>query len=208
MAGRRRPATVSHGNEETRLRISREAARIMAEEGVHDFHAAKRKAAERLNLPEAGQLPSNQEIELALTEHLQLFHAKELPLILQHLRHVAIEVMRLLERFEPRLVGALLSGNVTRFTEIQLHLSADSPELVAFFLQEHGVPYEETSKRLRFGGERSEIVPVYGFLAGDVPVEVSVFSPTAAREAPLSPVNGRPMKRTGLKEVEASLGVI
>ena len=206
MSGRRRPATFPHGTEETRQRISREAARIMAEEGVRDFHAAKRKATERLNLLEARHLPSNQEIEQALAEHLQLFHAKDLPQTLQHLRRRAIEVMRLLERFEPRLVGSLLSGNVTRYSEIQLHLSADSPELVAFFLQEHGIPYEETSKRLRFGGERSEIVPVYGFLAEDIPVEVSVFSPTAAREAPLSPVDGRPMKRAGLKEVEASLG--
>jgi hypothetical protein len=175
----------------------------MAEEGVLDFHTAKRKAAERLNLPEARQLPSNLEIEQALAEHLQLFHAKDLPQTLQHLRCLAVDAMRFLARFEPRLVGSLLSGNVTRFSEIQLHVTADTPEIVAFFLQENGIPYEETSKRLRFGGERSEMVPVYGFLAEDIPVEVSVFSPTAAREAPLSPVDGRPMKRAGLKEVEA-----
>jgi len=60
---------------------------------------------------------------------------------------------------------------------------------------------------LRVGGDRIETVPAYSFLAEDIPVEVSVFSPTAAREAPLSPVDGRPMKRAGLKEVEASLSV-
>ena len=220
MAGHRRPASHTHGAEETRQRISREAARIMAEEGVLDFHAAKRKAAERLNMPEARQLPSNQEIEQALAEHLQLFHAKNLPQTLQHLRGLAVKAMQLLERFEPRLVGALLSGNVTRFSEIQLHVTADNPELVAFFLQEHGIPYEETCKRLRFGGDRSEMVPVYGFLAEDAPqgrgsvaggttpgattaIEVSVFTPKVAREAPLSPVDSRPMKRATLKEVEA-----
>ncbi len=174
----------------------------MAEEGVRDFHAAKRKAAERLNLPEARHLPSNQEIEQALVEHLQLFHAKNLPQTLQHLRRLAVKAMQLLERFEPRLVGALLTGNVTRFSEIQLHVTADSPELVAFFLQEQRIPYEESSKRLRFGGERSEMVPVYGFLAEDTAIEVSVFTPKAAREAPLSPVDSRPMKRATLKEVQ------
>jgi hypothetical protein len=224
----------------------------MAEEGVLDFHTAKRKAAERLNLPEARQLPSNLEIEQALAEHLQLFHAKDLPQTLQHLRCLAVDAMRFLARFEPRLVGSLLSGNVTRFSEIQLHVTADTPEIVAFFLQEHGIPYEQTSKRLRFGGDRSEMVPVYGFLAedtdpqgsGSVPhrdvsmpraqdaqerlaggttpgteeveprreqrprmpgataIEVSVFTPKAAREAPLSPVDSRPMKRASLKEVE------
>jgi hypothetical protein len=203
MNGRRRPASPPHGNEETRQRISREAARLMAEEGVLDFHAAKRKAAERLNLPETRQLPSNQEIEQALTEHLQLFHAKDLPQTLQHLRRLAVDAMRFLERFEPRLVGSLLSGNVTRFSEIQLLVTADNPEIVAFFLQEHGIPYEETSKRLRFGGDRSEMVPVYGFLAEDTAIEVSVLTPKVAREAPLSPVDSRPMKRAALKEVEA-----
>jgi len=205
MPGRRRPASHTHGADATRQHISREAARIMAEEGVRDFRIAKRKAAERLNLPETRHLPSNQEVEQALAEHLQLFHAKDLPQTLQHLRRLAVEAMRLLERFEPRLVGSLLSGNVTRFSEIQLHVAADTPELVAFFLQEHGIPYEETSKRLRFGGDRSEMVPVYGFQAGDTTIEVSVFNPKAAREAPLSPVDGLSMKRAPLKEVEALL---
>ncbi len=199
----RRPAPHPHGAEEIRQRIGREAARLMAEEGINDFHAAKRKATERLNLPEGQHLPSNPEIEQALAEHLQLFHARDLPRTLHRLRRLAVQAMRLLERFEPRLVGPLLTGHVTRFSKVHLHVTANTPELVAFFLHEHGIPYEETSKRLRFGGDRSEMVPIYGFLAEDIQVEVSVFSPTTAREAPLSPVDGRPMKRLGLKEVEA-----
>jgi len=204
-ASDRRPA--AHGSEKIRLRIAQEAARIMAEEGVLDFHAAKRKAAVRLNLPEAQHLPSNPEIEQALAVHLQLFHTRQLPQTLRHLRGLAVKTMQLLERFDPRLVGSLLSGNVTRFSEIQLHLTAEPAELVAFFLQEQRIPYEESNKRLRFGGDRTETVPAYSFLVEDIPVEVSVFSPTAVREAPLSPVDGRPMKRAGLKEVEASLSV-
>jgi len=139
--------------------------------------------------------------------HLQLFHTRQLPQTLRHLRGLAVKTMQLLERFDPRLVGSLLSGHVTRFSEIQLHLTAEPAELVAFFLQEQRIPYEESNKRLRFGGDRTETVPAYSFLVEDIPVEVSVFSPTAVREAPLSPVDGRPMKRAGLKEVEASLSV-
>jgi len=187
----------------TRLRISREAARLMAEEGVLDFHAAKRKAVERLNLPEGQHLPSNPEVEQALSEHLQLFHARDLPQTRQRLRRLAAQAMRLLERFEPRLVGSLLSGNVTRFSEIELHVTADTPELVAFFLRDQGIPYEETNKRLRFGGDRSEILPVYRFLAEDAHIELTVFTTIAAREAPSNPADGRPMKRVSLKDVEA-----
>ena len=175
----------------------------MAEEGVLDFHAAKRKAVDRLNLPEGQHLPSNPEIERALSEHLHLFHARDLPQILHRLRRLAVQAMRLLERFEPRLVGSLLSGNVTQFSEIELHVTADTPELVAFFLAEQGIPYEEDNKRLRYGGDRSETLPVYRFLAENTAIEVTVFTPTAAREAPLSPAYSRPMKRAALKDVEA-----
>lgn len=203
MAGaRRRGPSTLHATAETRQRISREAARLIAEEGINDYQTAKRKAGERLNLPEAQHLPSNLEIEQALAEHLQLFHAKDLPGRLHRLRLLAAEVMRLLERFEPRLVGSLLTGHVTRFSKIELHITANTPELVAFFLQDHGIPFEQNSKRLRFGGERNDIVPVYGFLAKDTAIEVSIFTPVGAREAPLSPIDGRPMKRVPLKEVE------
>ncbi len=199
----RRHSPHIHGAEETRLRISREAARLMAEEGVLDFHAAKRKALARLNLPDGRHLPSNPEIEQALAEHLQLFHARELPQTRQKLRRLALAAMQLLERFEPRLVGSLVSGNVTRFSDIQLHLIADTPELVAFLLAECGIPYEETSTRLRFGADRSETLPAYRFLAEDTTVEVTVFTPTSARETPLSPADGQPMKRMNLKGLQA-----
>lgn len=202
---RRRTSPHTHGSEEIRQRISREAARLMAEEGVNDFHVAKRKAAHRLNLTEGQHLPSNQEIEQALAEHLQLFHARDLPETLHRLRRLAVQAMRLLERFDPRLVGSLLTGHVTRFSDIQLHVTADSPELVAFFLQENGIAYEETSKHLRFGGDRSENFPTYRFLAGDTVIEISVFTPAAMRETPLNSINARTMKRASTKEVERLL---
>jgi len=196
----------ARGAEQIRRHICTEAARIMAEEGVTDFHAAKRKAANRLNQPEAHHLPSNQEVEAALAAHLRLFHADRLPGALIELRRVAVEAMRFLASFEPRLVGAVLSGNVTPFSEIQLHVSAYTPEDIAFLLQEHGIPFEESSRRIRFGGERHETHPAYRFLADTIAVELTVFTPERARETPLSPVDGKPMRRANLREVESLLG--
>src|SRR5713226_9483676 len=116
-SGRRRaarPGKSDRAEAQTRVQISVEAARIMAEEGVHNFHSAKRKAAARLNLAETRDLPSNQEIASALRQHLQLFHA-DLPQTLQRLRRLALEAMRFLAQFEPRLVGPVLTGTVTAF---------------------------------------------------------------------------------------------
>lgn len=214
--GRRRQAPLkrSHsahaggrGIEQVRQLISAEAARIIAEEGVQDFHAAKRKAAVRLNQSEMRHLPSNQEIEVALAQHLRLFHAQDLPRTLHALRTLALEAMRMLHTFEPRLVGAVLSGNVTPHSEIQLHLAADTPEEVAFLLQGLHVPYETASRRLRYGGERHENLPAYRFLADGSVVELVIFTRHGAREIPLSPVDGKPMRHVNTKELETLLSV-
>lgn len=195
------------GVEQLRLRLCTEAARIMAEEGVQDFHTAKRKAANRLNQPDMKHLPSNQEIENALTQHLQLFHARDLPQTLHKLRTLALDAMGLLHTFEPRLVGAVLSGNVTPYSEVHLHVAADTPEDIGFLLQDNHIPYDVASRHVRYGGERHENLPAYRFLADGTTIELAVFTRTGAREAPLSPVDGKPMRRINQKELTQLLGL-
>ncbi len=210
----RRPSKRSHsehaggrGVEQLRLRLCTEAARIMAEEGVQDFQTAKRKAANRLNQPDMKHLPSNQEIEDALTQHLQLFHAQDLSHTLRKLRTLALNAMGLLETFEPRLVGAVLSGNVTAYSEVHLHVAADTPEDVGFLLQAHHIPYAVASRHVRYGGGRHENLPAYRFLADGTTIELAVFTRHGAREAPLSPVDGKPMRRVSRKELGQLLGL-
>ncbi|MBI3571481.1 MAG: hypothetical protein HY082_10335 [Gammaproteobacteria bacterium] len=185
-----------------RRHIATDAARIMAEEGVRDFHAAKRKAAARLGLPETKHLPGNDEVDAALQEYLRLFHAGRLNQSVRRLRELAAEAMHFLSKFDPRLVGPVLSGIVTSATEIEIHLTAESPEEIGFWLQEHSIPYEQTDRRLRFGGDRQETFPAYRFTADNVPIELCIFDRRESREPPLSPVDGKPMKRANLREVE------
>lgn len=190
------------GADELRQHIAMDAARIMAEEGVRDFQTAKRKAAARLGLPETKHLPGNDEVDAALQEYLRLFHGGRLVQSVRRLRKLAAEAMRFLSKFDPRLVGPVLSGTVTSATEIEIHLTADSPEEIGFWLQEHSIPYEQADRRLRFGGDRQETFPAYRFTADNVPIELCIFDRREAREAPLSPVDGKPMKRANLREVE------
>jgi hypothetical protein len=195
----------AYAAEQRRARIAAVAAQLMAEEGITDYATAKRKALSRLHLPDAKHLPSNREIEAALREHLALFHGPRLAEQRRALRRLALEAMRFLARFEPRLTGPVLSGTVTEGAAIQLHLSAETPEEVGFWLEEHRIPYTQSDRRLRFGGDRSELLPAFRFTADGQSIELVVFNPRQAREAPLSPVDGRPMHRAGLREVEALL---
>ncbi|MEA5445749.1 hypothetical protein VCB98_07950 [Gammaproteobacteria bacterium AB-CW1] len=195
-------------SEEIRQRMAQEAARILAEEGVRDYLLAKRKASERLGL-ERSQLrrimPTNVEIESALNEHLRLFHGETQPDRLRELRETAIEAMKLLQDFSPRLVGGVLDGNATLHADVSLHAFADMPESVYMFLMDSGIPVETEERRLRQSNGKHENYPVYSFMAGDVSLEITVFGLHEKGHAPRSPIDGRPMKRGNLAAVEALL---
>ena len=122
-----------------RVRIAQEAARLMSEHGIRDFHHAKLKAAERLGILDTQALPRNLEIEQALREHQRLFLADSQPQLLRQRREAAIEAMRFLSAFEPRLVGAVLEGSADAHSAVCLHVYSDDPEAVMLYLRDHGV---------------------------------------------------------------------
>lgn len=193
--------------DETRLRIllTQECARLIAEEGIRDFLLAKRKAAARLNVSNKALLPSNIEIEQALLEYQRLFKSQEQPRQLQALRQAALQAMHFFERFNPRLVGSVLSGTAGPYADVALHLFADTPEEVVLFMLEHAIPFEDSERRLRLANGEYAYFPTFAFKAGDINVDLTVFDHKAQREAPRSPVDGRPMRRAGPAEVKALL---
>jgi hypothetical protein len=191
----------SRRGEQKRIRIATEAARIMVEEGVGDFQLAKRKAIARLGIAEERDLPANSEIEAAVAARLQLFHRDTVAHDARRLRRIAVDAMNFLAPFDPRLVGPVLTGTVTPTSDVQLHLCADTPEEIALFLREHGIPFQLGGRRVRYGGERYKDVSTYSFVADGVTVELSVFDPRSVREPPLSPVDGRPIQRGNTRDV-------
>lgn len=191
---------VSH---HTRLMIAEEAARIIAGEGIRDYQHAKRKAGDRLGFSDSKWLPSNQEIEAALTERLNLFHGDETRQRVRQLLHGAIEAMRWLAAFQPRLTGALLKGYSTESGVIELHLFARTEEEVSIFLIDHDVDHELYDKRLRFGGNRYKKFMGVRIDNGATQIDAVVFPIEGLREAPLSPVDSQPMARANLAQVRA-----
>src|ERR1700748_3248276 len=124
--------------EHLRRALAQEAARLMAERGINDFLTAKRKAAERFGVTDGGLMPRNVEVEDALAEYQRLFGGSAYSESLEARRRAALEAMRRLESFAPRLVGPVLSGTATRHSEVQLHLFSERPESVTLWLMERG----------------------------------------------------------------------
>ncbi len=192
--------------EQLRQRIAQEAARILADEGGRDYLMAKQKARDRLGIsPQAG-MPSNLEVEEALRLHQRLFEGERHENALRHMREAALQAMRMLQAFRPRLAGPVLSGTAGLHGDITLHLLGAQPEEVAIFLMDRGIPFETTERRLRMSARgEPEPFPVLRFLAEDQRIELVVFPERRSHQAPLSPVDGRPEARATLREVEALL---
>ena len=188
-----------------RQAVAEEAARIMREQGVDDFLLAKRKAADRLGVTDASILPRNTEIEAALVAHQRLFAADRHEADLASMRRSALEAMRLMSDFQPRLVGPVLTGTASAHSEINLHLFTESPEAVSIRLEERGVPHEVLERRLRYERDRVVTYPALRFVAGRQTVDAVMFPLDGIRQAPSSPVDGKPMRRASAAEVEALL---
>ena len=186
-----------------RQQVAHEAAKLMVESGIRDYQLAKRKAAGRLGMAESRDLPRNDEIEREREAYQRLFGDEERSRYVMALRRHALEAMRLLEPFGPRLVGPVLSGTADRHSEICLHLFSDPPEAVAMFLLDHRIAHDQGEARIRFQADGHERLPAFRFMAGDTQVDLVVFSARARRRSPLSPVDGRPMRRAKLAEVAA-----
>src|SRR5699024_861906 len=186
-----------------RLHMARIAAQFMQEQGVRDFHTAKRKAAERLGVDvRSSALPSNQEVENALAEHQRLFEGSIHQERLAGMRAAALEAMIWLAEFKPRLVGDVLSGLANAHSDICLHVFADPPELFDLFLQEQGIPHDIVERRLRVTRDCHQYYPAFRFAAGDHGFEAILFSAEEIRQPPLSLVDGSPMQRAGCSQVE------
>ncbi|MCC5795627.1 MAG: hypothetical protein JJT85_12970 [Chromatiales bacterium] len=193
-------------NGHDRQAVASEAARLMSNKGLRDFRSAKQKAVESLGLARNGALPSNGEVEEALAEHQRIFNDDEERLqLLRSLRSAALSLMQALEPFMPRLVGDALSGLVTTHSPVELHVFADAPEAVDEALALHGVRSRHTGRRLRLRQGVSETFPTFSCMVNDCECLVTVLPLRRRGHAPLSPVDGRPMRRAGAKEVGALL---
>ena len=113
----------------------------MVDEGL-EYGLAKRRALKQLGLPARTALPSNEQVEDAVREHLALFCADTQPLELQALRRLALLWMERLAQFRPYVGGAVWRGTATRLTDVYLQLFCDDSKSAEIALIDKGVDYE------------------------------------------------------------------
>ena len=190
---------------ERRQQLAHEAARLMAEGGIRDYHTAKLKAAQRLGIFDYASLPRNSEIEEALREYQRLFLGSDQAFEVRRRREAALNALEFFRHFEPRLVGATLDGTADANSEVALHLHCDDEDAVPRWLDEHGIPVQSRSRHLRLDRQREGDFPVWLFSAEDLSFDITVLPADVLRQAPLSGIDGKPMRRASLAQLRALL---
>ena len=185
-----------------RRAIASAAARLMAEHGIGDYGAAKRKAARQLGAGDGDFLPTNDEVEAELRVYQAIYQEDELRVRLRELRSVALEVMRLLEDFRPYLTGAVLDGTAGRYAEVEIEVFADSGKDVEIFLLSHDVRFDVAEQRRQ--GPDAPDTRLRLDWNGD-PVLLSVYTLDAERQRKRSPHTGRSTQRARASAVATLL---
>jgi hypothetical protein len=195
----------NNDTERARKLVAQEAARIIVDHGLRDYRMAKQKAADRLGITARGALPGNAEIETAVAEHLEIFGREAHTDHLRLMRVAALSAMELLNLFTPRLVGPVLVGTADENSAVNLHVFADSPEAVAMELSFMGISYRPYERRLKSRRNRVETYAGFEFHHSNSSIQVTVFPVDGIRQAPMSPIDGKPMKRAASDAVQQLL---
>ena len=161
--------------------LAQEAARVMAEHGIRDFLVAKRKAAERFGVTDgsaaAAATPKskwrwpNTSACSAGGSHAQSLHAQ---------RRAALQAMRELSGFEPRLVGPVLERHRHRSTPRCSCTCLRTAPRRDDWLLDQGIRHEVTERRVKMNAERVTVSG--GALRGRRPAasRPPCFRPTAS----------------------------
>ena len=182
-------------SERARQVLAQEAARIIVDHGIRDYRVAKQKAAERLGVGSRGALPGNAEIEAAVAEYLQIFGGESHNDLLRLMRTAALLAMELLTEFSPRLVGPVLIGTADENSAVNLHLFTDSPEMVAMEIGDMGISFRPYERRLKSRRGQVEMYPGFEFSHRNETIQATVFPVDGIRQAPMSPIDSKPMRR-------------
>jgi len=113
--------------------------------------------------------------------------------------------MELLSEFSPRLVGPVLLGTADENSAVNLHLFTDSAEMVAMEIGDMGIQFRPYERRLKSRRGQVEMYPGFEFSHCNETIQATVFPVDGVRQAPMSPVDGKPMKRAGSDAVQALL---
>ncbi len=188
-----------------RRQICFEAARAMYFRHESEYYRAKQKAARRIckGWIKPRDLPSNAEIRAEIQALARLHEGEKRTDNLKQMRLVALRLMRLLERFRPKLIGSTLTGHIRQGSDIDLHVFSDSLEAVTTALDEQMLFYDVQRKRVRKEGQERIFTHIQ--LKDAFPVEITVYAARELQNVSRCSITGKAIARASLAQLSQLL---
>lgn len=183
--------------------LAQEAAKIIATEGVRDYQRAKNKASARLGYNNHSVLPSNFEIEKALTSFHNTFQPNHAEILFQ-LQQTALQVLQELDGYSPFLVGPVLENTANKNSPISIHAYSETVEDV---MQKLHCTFGEPSieeRRFKLNNE-NVFCPTLTFEYQNTVIEVSVFTLKQKSQIPKSKIVNGTIRRANAKTLSKLL---
>ncbi|MBS0265177.1 MAG: HD domain-containing protein [Planctomycetes bacterium] len=192
-------------NEKFRRQIAFEAARLMYERRESEYFRAKLRAARRIcrGWVKPKDLPSNSEIRDQIQQLARLHEGNSRTEHLRAMRIAALQLMRLLRVFRPRLIGSTLTGHIRRGSDIDIHVFSDSLEAVEAVLENAGFDFTVERKRIRKQGEERVFTHIH--IADEYPIELTLYAADLAHYVFKSSITGKAIERASIAELEQFL---
>lgn len=189
-----------------RNQLAIESARLMALDGISDFHKAKMKAAQRLGISGKKYLPGNDEIVLELKRYQNLFNKDKVLSSRKNFYSHALKAMRGLDELQPRLALPELNEHMQHGHEIELHVTADTVEEVILVLMQRNIPYQQGIQKISFdSGNLSIELPSLSLYADEQLIKIVIFIPPWQKKIPYDSGKKMPMRRLNLKQFEEEI---
>src|SRR5437660_1779080 len=150
-------------NVKLRQAIALEAARLMYERVESEYYTAKRKAAKRLcrGSVKPNDLPSNAEIRDQIQVFARIHEGDRRTENLKQMRLAALQLMRHLRPFRPRLIGSVMTGHIRKGSDIDIHVFTDAIGLLTDTLGREGYQLDVERKRIAKNNEHRSLTHIH-----------------------------------------------
>lgn len=192
-------------NSKLRRQIAYQAAMLMYQRQESEYYRAKLKAAKQIcrGWVKPKDLPSNAEIRHEILNLARMLEGDSRYENLKEMRVEALRVMRILEKFSPRLIGSVFTGHVRKGSDIDIHVFSDSVESVAGELDYHGFVFDTEFKRIVKNGERQVFKHIH--VSDRFPIELTVYPTSRKSYVFKSSITGKAIEKASIPQLESFL---
>jgi hypothetical protein len=193
------------GKENTKhikLAIASKAAELISQEGIRDYHFAKKKAAKYLGFSEKEILPSNYEIDKELILFKNLYQKVDHDLV-QNLKKEALKIMTLFERYKPFISNQFLEGIITKYPIIEINLFTDDIKEIEYILLNQNIHFEIIDVNIH-KKNASKTLSIYKIDAYEFPIELKIFDINELKIQNKQILKARGLNLKELKEFDPS----